>query len=215
MKTFLTPIRFVEYRGTSQYWLYKCLCGKEKIIRKSCVDRRTTRSCGCYQKQCVSFTNSIVHKTHGEAKPGKRTKEYQTWQCMKVRCLNSNRLNYSRYGGRGIKVCDRWLHSYENFLQDMGRAPTSEYSIDRIDNDGNYCPENCRWATYKEQRANRGNNVYFFVNGRKLTQADVIKEFHVDLAYHIKKKHDLSKLLSVPVTILKNKNFKHNEDILR
>jgi hypothetical protein len=91
------------------------------------------------------------NKTHGE---GLGTPEYRTWSSMLSRCSNANHKAFKDYGGRGIKVCERWL-SYENFLADMGRRPSPELSIDRIDNDGNYEPSNCRWATATQQINNR------------------------------------------------------------
>jgi len=77
---------------------------------------------------------------------------------MRDRCSNPLSKDYSRYGARGIRVCDRWLDSFQNFVEDMGEKPSSEYSVDRIDNDGNYEPSNCRWATAKQQAANRRNS---------------------------------------------------------
>lgn len=97
---------------------------------------------------------------HGAAKRGsKRNKEYTAWQHMKSRCLNPNTKNYSNYGGRGIKVCDRWL-KFENFYLDIGDAPSPKHSLDRYpDVNGNYEPSNCRWATDKEQQRNRRDNL--------------------------------------------------------
>ena len=86
------------------------------------------------------------------------TKEYKTWTNIKQRCYNPNFIGYKYYGGKGIKVCDRWLNSFENFLADIGLAPTVEHSIDRIDGNGDYKPDNVKWSTVKEQLQNRSNS---------------------------------------------------------
>jgi len=102
---------------------------------------------------------------HGKYK----SKEYGSWQYLKQRCLNVNNASYDTHGGRGISVCERWLNSFENFLEDMGDAPSKLHTIDRIDNNGNYEPSNCRWATKKEQSNNKRNNVLYLFNGEYLT----------------------------------------------
>ena len=94
-----------------------------------------------------------VNKTHGESKT--RSVEYGTWSRVKTRCYNQKSKDYKDYGGRGIKMCDSWLNSYESFLRDMGRRPKGRYSLDRINVNGNYEPSNCRWATDKEQANNK------------------------------------------------------------
>jgi hypothetical protein len=85
--------------------------------------------------------------------------EYESWRAMKKRCYYPKHQNYARYGGRGIRVCDRWLHDFPTFLEDMGNKPSSIHTLDRKDNDGNYEPDNCKWATPKEQQNNRRNNI--------------------------------------------------------
>ena len=95
------------------------------------------------------------HVVHNHCKTSGRSPEYSSWISMKSRCANPRNNRYEIYGGRGITICERWLYSFQNFLDDMGLKPSTKYSIDRIDSDGNYEPSNCRWATAKEQRANR------------------------------------------------------------
>ncbi len=128
-------------------WLCVCDCGNKCVTTVTKLKSGHTSSCGCLQKELIS----IRAKTHGCS----TLPEYKAWKGMKTRCYNTNRKSYKDYGGRGIKVCDRWLESFENFYEDMGEKPTQKHSLDRVDNDGNYEPGNCRWATIKEQMYNR------------------------------------------------------------
>lgn len=109
---------------------------------------------------------------HGESITGKKTAEYQTWERMKNRCHNANATHYPYYGGRGIVVCDRWRDDFSAFLADMGRRPSASHSIDRIDNDGPYSPENCRWATRSEQMRNNRNTRWVEFNGERRTVSE-------------------------------------------
>jgi hypothetical protein len=138
-------------------WRFVCSCGTIKDIRADHVRAGAIRSCGClerenrnfYQRQHNHFA-SILGSKHGQC----YSRTYQSWMKMKARCNNSEARAFRWYGARGIKVCDRWNKSFEAFLADMGPRPVGK-SIDRINNDGNYEPGNCRWATQKEQLANR------------------------------------------------------------
>lgn len=132
------------------YCQYKCHCGNLKIIRQDSVSTKNTRSCGCLYK-----TANKRPLTHGLTCNGLVTAEYTAWAHAKSRCYKKTDLAYKYYGERGIRMCDRWKMSFVNFLADMGRKPTPQHSIDRIDVNGNYEPDNCRWATALQQRHNR------------------------------------------------------------
>lgn len=122
---------------------------------------------------------------------GSFTKEYKCWSAIKGRCLNPDNEWYHIYGGRGIKICDRWIgeHGFENFLADMGESPTPKHSLDRIDVNGNYEPSNCRWATWEEQANNKRNNIYIEHNGTTHTLCEWCKIFNVDTKRARKRYH--------------------------
>jgi len=171
-------------------WYCRCSCGKEKIITGNELKNGHTKSCGCL------FLEGN-HKKHGY----KYSKIYATWQHMRQRCVNSNDDEYTNYGGRGIIVCERWMQ-FENFLADMGEPPTSKHSIDRIDNNGHYCPKNCRWATIAQQARNKRNNHR--VTYRGTTKSVIEWSENVDIPYNtlIKRLYrgwSVEKTLTTPV----------------
>jgi len=147
----LTVLGFEEMRhtpgGRRLFHQCACDCGVVKFISIYCLTRGTTVSCGCFLAEQTSKRSL----THGFSRANKRV--YRIWSCMITRCTNKKASNYPRYGGRGITICERWL-KFENFLADMGE-PTDDQSIDRVDNNGNYCKENCEWASASQQSLNR------------------------------------------------------------
>lgn len=141
------------------YWKCECECGKYKEVLGSSLRNGMTQSCGCLQKEAASKINY----KHGMAK----TPIFNIWWSMMQRCYDKNSQAYNRYGGRGINVCNQW-QQFEGFYADMGDKP-KDMSLDRIDNNGDYSPENVKWATAKDQANNRKSNVVLEHNGKKQT----------------------------------------------
>lgn len=149
------------------YWVFKCDCGNEKILSGALVKHGTQKSCGCLQKEAVQKSN----KKHGEA----GTKLYYVWTAMKQRCNNINNKEYKNYGGRGIKVCEEWEKSngyitFRNWALQHGYK--NKLTLDRIDNDGDYTPDNCRWITARENCNNKSNNHILMYKGQKHTLSE-------------------------------------------
>ena len=157
----LTVIDFVGInKQKKRIWLCRCDCGNMTNVTTGHLTECHTTSCGCTRIQNSIKATKISNTTHGM----KGTKEYCAWSELKQRCYNKKEPQYKNYGARGIRVCDRWLNSFENFYADIGKAPAG-YSIDRIDVNGNYCPENCRWADTETQQYNRRDTVKITFDG--------------------------------------------------
>jgi hypothetical protein len=173
--------------GKKTRWQARCQCGTLRDVSTTHLLSGKSASCGCARKG--------VALTHGDAK----TRTHSIWLNMKARCLNPRNASYPDYGGRGIKVCDRWL-DYEAFRADMGRSPEG-MSIERRDNNGNYEPGNCHWATIQEQANNRRNNTRLTLNGRTQTIAQWARELGVSeslLSYRVQEGWDDTRILTEP-----------------
>lgn len=161
-------------KGKSAYThvlLAKCDCGNTGVYRAASIKVGHTTSCGCYLKENASN----VHTVHGHAASYTTSKTYRSWVAMRNRCYNPKNNYYHRYGGRGIRVCERWLESFTFFLHDMGEAPIGR-TLDRYPNkDGDYEPTNCRWATPVEQMRNVAKNVFYKYNGEDVCVIDLEK----------------------------------------
>lgn len=150
-------------------WLCECDCGKQVTVLGAAIRSGNTKSCGCQKIESTIRRNT----THGMAARGKENRSpiYTIWCGMKSRCTRENYHSYHRYGGRGIKVCERW-NDFAAFEADMIETWKPGLEIDRKDNDGDYCKDNCRWATRQEQSGNRSSNRFFTFNGETKTIAE-------------------------------------------
>lgn len=160
----IEPITFIG-TPSSRKWKCVCDCGKEFVARYDNL-KSHTKSCGCWKRE-NGRRIGLLRKTHGHSSEGKRSQTYQTWSSMIDRCKREKHSHFQRYGGRGISVCDRWMN-FVDFVSDMGERPHG-MTLDRIDNNRGYYPENCRWATDSTQGNNRSNNRHIEFSGETLT----------------------------------------------
>ena len=179
---------------TPRIVLCKCICGNEHPVRVIALKSGNTTSCGCKKKE----HHLLRHTIHGKSK----TTEYSIWNSMHRRCKDKKHESYKLYGGRGIKVCKRW-EKFENFLEDMGERPGKQFSLDRWPNkNGDYKPNNCRWATIFQQNNNTRSNVYIKYQGVSITMMEL--SIKIGMKYDTLKNRiylgwTLKKILKVPV----------------
>lgn len=173
----LTAISFlgISFKYGRKRKIYLCECDCGSVIELTSDALYATKSCGCL----VVDINRARFKDHIPSIKKKVEDEYRIFMAMKNRCYNINTKKYPIYGGRGIFVCEKWRNNYSEFLKDMGRRPSKNHSIDRIDVYGNYEPNNCRWATAEQQANNKTNSIYIEYLGKTLT----ITQWHKECGY--------------------------------
>ena len=161
----------LKKNGSQRLWDCVCDCGKTIAVYHANLVSGATKSCGCWHKEW------ILHKftKHGLSN---KIPEYNIWNGIKQRCRNPNTKQYKDYGGRGISICDRW-NDFSNFIKDMGFRPTNKHSIERLDVNGNYEPQNCIWLLIKDQSKNRRDIRYLTINGVTKTIMDWAKENNI------------------------------------
>lgn len=163
----LFVVGIIGKKKRQNLWECVCDCGNKKNVVTNMLTSGKVRSCGCLKKE--------VNKKHGES----TSPEYSVWRSMKQRCFNPKNPEYKNYGARGVTVCKEWFDSFDVFLSDMGYRPTPKHSLDRIDNNGNYESDNCRWATIKQQNSNKRQSVFINVFGEKLCLTEAANKYGV------------------------------------
>lgn len=155
--------------GTEVLWRCRCDCGNEVTVTLGKLVSGHTKSCGCYRSD-VCHSKKVI----------KNDRIYSIWTNMKQRCKNKNIINYKNYGARGISVCKEWDESFDLFYEwSMDNGYRDDLTLDRIDNDGDYCPENCRWVTYLVQQNNKRSNHYIKYKGEEKSLADWCRELDI------------------------------------
>lgn len=174
-----------------RHWICRCECGKyTRAISTSELSRGTVKSCGCLNDETRKALNKYKGITHGMSG---ENPEYRAWASIKERCYNGTCKPYHMYGGRGITMCEDWIHNFPAFLRYVGARPSPKHSIDRFpDNNGNYEPNNIRWATQKQQCENRRSSIHINHNGVTMIMSDWARHFGIKpctLSAHIRRKN--------------------------
>lgn len=185
----LTVIGFAGFaKNRNAMWDCKCDCGRICTVKGGKLTSGSTKSCGCLRAELRTKLNTVHHMCG--------TKIYSSWRCMLTRCLNPNHETYSKYGGRGITVCDEWKNSFQaffDFVSKLEHFGEDGYTLDRINNDGNYEPGNVKWSTAKEQARNRRDTVFVEYAGKKMALAEAAEqakiEYKLALSYYYNGRH--------------------------
>lgn len=187
----LVVVSYYGRKNGEHSWVCSCDCGGEAIISGRVIKRR--RSCGCIRRE-VGKTANLRHGKSYE-------RIYNIWAMMRQRCENPHHTSYKHYGARGISVCKRWKTSFENFYADMG-VPPKNFCLERIDNNGPYSPDNCRWESRREQLNNTRRNVYYEYEGERITAFELARRKGLlpgILSHRLKKGWSIEKALNEPV----------------
>ena len=191
----LKALSFEYVKNKNSYWKCICECGKVVIVSYANLMRGTTKSCGCLNKELILKRNLIHGKTN--------TRLYRIWENMRTRCYNSKTINFHLYGGREIKVCEEWKNDFLAFYNwSMNNGYKKGLSIDRIDNDGNYEPKNCRWATEKQQSRNTRTNRLIKIKGEIHCFSEWVEKLKLTqsaLRYRINKNWSEERILNTPL----------------
>lgn len=164
----LTAVKEIDNRK----WLFRCICGNEKVISKYDVQKGHTKSCGCLQKE----NTSKAKRTHGDTD----SRLYYIWENMRKRCYKPNSDRYKNYGARGITICDDWKNNYSNFYKwAYSNGYNDNLTIERIDINGNYEPSNCTWITMKDQAKNRTSNKWVYIDNAKYSPQELEKIYKI------------------------------------
>lgn len=189
----------------------RCECGSIIVVERSSLLSGHTKSCGCLHNS-VRWKNRVTHGGTIRNADGKlHNPEYLAWVSMRARCRTETHSAYHNYGGRGITVCDAWANNFESFLQDVGRRPSKQHSLDRIDNDRGYEPGNVRWSTRTDQGNNRRTNVVLDYNGKAMTMSQWAEELGMSkntLHCRLKSGMPLEEALTRPVRVLNSHSGK-------
>lgn len=188
----LLVISYAYTENRISYWNCKCDCGNIKILRGGNLKSGRVKSCGC-----LSVRRSRERRKYSDTNT-RSSPEYRAWAAMKNRCSNEKIKNYPRYGGRGISVSPKW-DDFNDFLRDIGLRPSPKHSLDRINNNGNYEPGNCRWATWKEQQRNRSSNRKIVYNNQIITLTELAEIAGIrkdSMAYRLNAGWDLEKAVT-------------------
>lgn len=166
----LVVLSRAQNKGAATAWNCLCECGNHTIVRSDHLRSEHTESCGCYLDE--------VRVTHGHTRGGKWSREYQAWLNARTRCYNPKFIQFGDWGGRGIKMCEKWKDDFSAFYRDMGPCPEGR-GLNRIDNDGDYRPGNCEWASNKDQNRNRRNSRYLECSGERKILTDWAAELGI------------------------------------